>query len=180
MISWCALPRWSRNSRRWTRSLLDWQDNFTAANERAEAAEAALAEAKQRWNQSELQLAGLMTQAAAMKERIAFLVAEAHGWQPRLAKAEAERDDYRFWNERVRVCEHHTQDVVAPVGDCLICNIDAAEASNERLREALSEYNIHRVLWKHTVDADLNTDEGCSQAAKAIVAYLAALAREDA
>ncbi len=52
---------------------------------------------------------------------------------------EAERDDYRFWNERVRVCAQHTQDVAAPVGDCLICNLDALVARCDALENALRE-----------------------------------------
>ena len=55
----------------------------------------------------------------------------------------------------------------------------AAEAEADRLKAALTEYNLRRVFWKHTVDADLNTDEGCIQAAKAVVAYIAALAPAD-
>jgi hypothetical protein len=38
----------------------------------------------------------------------------------------SERDDYRFWNERVRTCEAHTKDVID--GECLVCEV-------ERLRD---------------------------------------------
>jgi hypothetical protein len=54
-----------------------------------------------------------------------------------LAAAEKERDDYRFWNERVRVCEAHTDEIAAPEGDCLVCALAAAlERERELEREA--------------------------------------------
>jgi hypothetical protein len=60
-----------------------------------------------------------------------------------------------------------------------LAEVEEWEAEADRLKAALTEYNLHRVFWKHTVDADLNTDEGCTQAAQAVVAYIAALAPAD-
>lgn len=71
-----------------------------------------------------------------------------------------ERDDYRYWNERVRVCEHHTKDIAAPVGDCLVCAAEteeqrreAAEARVRDLEEALREL----VGWQPHTDKVLAT-----------------------
>jgi hypothetical protein len=93
------------------------------------------------WVEQALDALRELRQRAEQAERLECERDEAreqiHDGAELLRQARNERDDYRFWNERVRVCEHHTQDVAAPVGDCLICNAEAAEREADRMREAL-------------------------------------------
>ena len=49
--------------------------------------------------------------------------------------AEAERDEYRFWNERVRTCENHTNDVID--GECLVCEVARLTSESESAQRAL-------------------------------------------
>ena len=42
----------------------------------------------------------------------------------------------------------------------------------ESLEKALSEERLHRVFWKQTTDANLNTVQGCEQAAKVATDYI--------
>lgn len=78
--------------------------------------------------------------SAVLQDTIQTLISERDDLEEQLQAVERERDDYRFWNERVRTCEAHTQDVAAPVGDCLICNHDGLLEQLESAREALAFY----------------------------------------
>jgi hypothetical protein len=71
-----------------------------------------------------------------------------------IERVTTERDDYRYWNERVRVCEHHTVDVAAPVDDCLICTAEAAEAEIERQGEALEIEATRREALQHCLERE--------------------------
>jgi hypothetical protein len=92
---------------------------------RAEAAEAALKEA------------GRDRDVRYTREEILAVNRRAEAAEAALKEAERERDEYRFWNERVRVCEHHTEDVAAPVGDCLICTVERLRRVEAAWEDAL-------------------------------------------
>jgi hypothetical protein len=102
----------------------DWWDHaeLDRMRDRAVAAEAALADAQERFNEE------LRLHTKALREG-----REAEADRDRL---QAERDDLRHWNERVRTCEAHTDEIAAVGGDCLVCDRDRLAAT---LREILRD-----------------------------------------
>lgn len=56
---------------------------------------------------------------------------------------------------------------------------DEADRGLAHARAALSPDRISRLLWKQTMDANLNTDEGCEQAAAIVSEYALALLTVD-
>jgi hypothetical protein len=81
----------------------------------------------------------------------------------------AERDDYRFWNERVRTCAAHTQDVAAPVGDCLICNMETERAQAALLADALRQWPEYTGLRARAFDPDLDPDDDEYASGRALI-----------
>lgn len=109
----------------------EYQRLWHEAAARAEAAEAELADAK---------------------ERVAFLVAEAHGWQPRLEAALAERDEARLERDAIQDKFDHLESewiIGRDRGDSVVYRHEreafdkwqrgALEADNARLRARLAD-----------------------------------------
>jgi hypothetical protein len=88
-----------------------------------------------RFDAEDAHIKSLTERAEALEQRVAFLVAEAHGWQPKLEAAEAERDEVQR-----KLARGWDQTVAADKARAIKAEIraEAAEAERDALREQVS------------------------------------------
>lgn len=149
----CAERLWEAEAEvaRLNHDAAGWEADFREAEARAVAAE----QERDRWRVVACNVQESEARALAAEQRVAFLVAEAHGWQPKLEAALAERDGMR-----------HAAEELTRVRGAVIARAAAAEARVAALEEAIGDY----MLW----------EPGRAGHAAAHERLRAALAKEDA